>query len=86
MVRIISVLLFSLSVLFSLNTANANCLKYCTPGKSKPCGMTCIPLELNCTKPTTRSCMGPRPQSAKTNYTNPKYVEAEKSSKRDKAD
>ncbi len=66
----------SVLVLFGGLSVEAKCLKECDPEVSKPCGKTCISLELNCHQPTTRTCVGKRGKSTKKNYANPKYVEA----------
>lgn len=52
-----------------------SCSKYCPPATSKPCGMSCISLHVNCRKSWTTACVGERPQSAKPIYATPKHVD-----------
>ncbi len=58
-----------------LAQAETKCEKYCTPGVSKPCGASCIPIASNCRKSWTTCCTGERPVKAKAVFENPTKVD-----------
>jgi hypothetical protein len=50
---------FLLCLFFSeVSHVSAACCKYCTPGKSKPCGDSCISLDKTCHQPLGCACSG----------------------------
>ena len=60
-----------MAMAFGRTTANVTvahaaptCSRYCTPGVSKGCGASCIPVANNCHKDWTTACNEERPETA----------------------
>ena len=67
---------YALMLLSLSAVAAADCLKYCNPEVSKPCGRGCISKAINCHIPWTVACSGIRPGgSSKPTYESPKKID-----------
>jgi hypothetical protein len=69
------IIILVLVTMANLASAADKCSRYCTPGKSKPCGAACIPQDSLCRKSWTTACLGERPAEAEKSYSNPKHVD-----------